>query len=65
MFMKGFEMVTVLIMTILCLTAVTVGFCFLEGNALRAILSLVGLVIWASLTFWWWFYPLLEKWIPR
>ena len=55
---------TVAIMTILCITAAIVGVCFLEGNTLRFLLALLGYVIWSFLTFAWWFYPLLQKYIP-
>lgn len=57
-------MITVAIMTGLCLVAAVLGVCFLEGKYLEILLKILGLTIWGILTFWWWFNPLLKRWLP-
>ena len=54
---------TVSIMTALCLIATCMGMCFFEGNFVRLLLKVTGVVIWVLATFGWWFYPLIDKFV--
>jgi uncharacterized membrane protein len=55
---------TVAIMTILCILSATIGMCFLEGDTLRFLLKLIGTILWCVVTLGWWFYFLVDKYIP-
>lgn len=56
-------MIQTMVLTLIFLIGAIVGFCFLEGFWLRGLLYILGCSFWFALTFYWWFYPLLEKWI--